>query len=280
MIVAKDVKKLKNILSQARKKIGFVPTMGALHQGHLSLLKAAKRDCDFVIASIFVNPLQFGPKEDYKKYPRKFKKDEKLLRNLEADVLFYPSTKTMHLNDASTYVEEVALSKILCGKSRPRHFLGVCTVVAKLLNIVGPDIIYFGQKDYQQAQVIKRMIRDLFFPVKVKVLPIKRERNGLAMSSRNAHLSLKERKDALCLYRALKAAKKLIISGERNPKKVINRIQNLIKAKRTSKIDYIRIVDAEELDKLNRIKGKVLIALAVYFGKTRLIDNIILNVKT
>jgi pantoate--beta-alanine ligase len=282
MSIVKNISELREIIKKIKRKrkiVGFVPTMGALHLGHLSLIRKAKKEADFVVVSIFVNPTQFGPNEDYKRYPRPFKKDKEILEKEKVDLLFYPSVKTMYSKDFSTYVEEVSLSKVLCGKFRPGHFKGVCTVVAKLFNIVAPNIAYFGQKDYQQARIIKRMVRDLNFPVKIKVLPIVREKDGLALSSRNSYLSLQERKDALCLYKALNKAKELIEKGEREVKLIKREMKKIIKKVKYTKIDYIEIVDADNLREIERIKGKILIALAVWIGKARLIDNFILNVK-
>lgn len=282
MLIERNISQIHRIIREARKKrkvIGFVPTMGALHEGHFSLIRAARKECDFVVVSIFVNPIQFGPTEDFKKYPRNFKKDKRLLKLEKVDLIFYPRVKDMYPKDFSTFVEEQFLSKPLCGKSRPGHFKGVCTVVAKLFNIVEPDVAYFGQKDYQQAQIIKRMVEDLNFPIKIKVLPIIRERDGLAMSSRNSYLSFKERKDATILLAALRLARTLINKGERSSRNLRKEIIQIIKSKKSAKIDYVEIVDAHTLRRLTRIKGKVLVALAVYIGKTRLIDNIVVRVR-
>ena len=280
MIVARSIDKVRKIINKAKKEdktIGFVPTMGALHNGHLSLVKKAKKECDFVVVSIFVNPIQFGPKEDYKKYPRTFKEDKKLLLGY-TDLLFFPSVETMYKKDHSTFVEETDLSRFLCGASRSGHFRGVCTVVAKLFNIVEPDIAYFGKKDYQQALIIKRMVRDLNFKVKIKVLPIVREKDGLAMSSRNTYLNKEERKEAICLYKALNLAKNIIKEGERDPKIVIEKMKNLISSYSSAKIDYIKITDPYTLKDIEKIEKKVLVALAIFIGTTRLIDNILINV--
>lgn len=282
MIVTGSIKKVRAAIVRAKKKgkvVGFVPTMGALHQGHLSLVRAAKKECDLVAVSIFVNSLQFGPKEDYKKYPRNLKIDEKLLKSQGVDLVFYPKANDMYGGEFSTFVEECELSRTMCGQSRLGHFKGVCTVVAKLFNILCPHRAYFGQKDYQQALIIKRMIADLNFPVKLKVFPIIRERDGLAMSSRNAYLSKTQRKDALLIYKALIEAKKMIKERERSINKITSRIKRIVSRGKSTKIDYIVLKDADTLEDLKRIKGKVLLALAVYVGKTRLIDNIVLNVK-
>ena len=281
MIVSRSINTIRTAVGKARKKskrIGFVPTMGALHKGHLSLVKAARKECGFVTVSIFVNPIQFGPKEDFRSYPRNFKKDEMLLEAEGVDLIFYPSISGMYDRDFSVYVEEISLSRYLCGKSRPGHFRGVCTVVAKLFNIVQPDIAYFGQKDYQQAQIIKRMVKDLNFSLKVKVMPIVREKDGLAMSSRNKYLSIKERKDALCLYNSLMLASKMVKGGICSSATVVANMKKLIRNQAPyARIDYINIVNPGTLEEVKKIKGKVLAALAVYIGKTRLIDNMLLR---
>jgi len=282
MIITGNIKKARQICKRHRKKskrIGFIPTMGALHEGHMSLVNKARKECDFVVASIFVNPLQFGPAEDLTRYPRDFGKDEKRLKTAGVDLLFYPKASVMYPAGFSTYVQEASLSKELCGKYRPNHFKGVCTVLAKLFNIIGPDIAYFGQKDHQQSQIVKKIISDLNYDIKIKVLPIVREKGRLAMSSRNAYLSVPERAKSTCLYEALCLASELIKKGERNPQKISAGMRKVVKTKKNTKIDYIEIVDAKTLNKINKISGKVLIAMAVYIGKTRLIDNIILNVK-
>jgi len=282
MIVTPSIKKVREKIKESKKKgktIGFVPTMGALHQGHLSLVKKARKECGFVAVSVFVNPIQFGPKEDYIKYPGNLKQDRALLKAEGVDLLFCPRAQDMYESGFSVYVDEINLSRFLCSKSRPGHFKGVCTVVAKLFNIVGPDTAYFGQKDYQQALIIKKLSRELNFPVKIKVLPTVREKDKLAMSSRNAYLSPKARKDSVCLYEALNLAKKLVKEGQRCPKAVVNSMRKLIKSRRSVKVDYIKIVNADSLRDVDRIKGKILVALAVYVGGTRLIDNIILESK-
>jgi pantoate--beta-alanine ligase len=260
-----------------RKTIGFVPTMGALHNGHLSIIRKARKENDLVVVSIFVNPVQFGPKEDYLKYPRNLKKDAGLCKREGVDIIFYPDVKEMYPAGYKTYVVVEDLGNVLCGRFRPGHFRGVATVVTKLFNIVLPDIAYFGQKDAQQAIIIKRMVYDLNIPVKIKVMPIIRERDGLAMSSRNIYLNEKERKDALCLYQAINKARELINQGKTESQKIINKMGDIIKSKRNAKIDYISIVDLENLRPVKRIQNRVLVALAVWFGKTRLIDNIILK---
>jgi len=281
MILIKSIKRLSDyIRSQKRKKktIGFVPTMGYLHQGHLSLVRKARKNTDIVIMSIFVNPLQFTPHEDFREYPRDLKRDIKLADSCGVDIIFYPSAKSMYPQDYLTYVNVEKITDVLCGKSRPRHFQGVCTVVAKLFNIVQPDIAYFGQKDAQQAIVIKRMTKDLNMPIKIRVCPIVREKDGLAMSSRNVYLDREEREDATILYKALCKAKELILKGERNPKVIIQRMRDIILSKPRAKIDYVSIVDTKNLEPVKEIRGRLLIALAVWMGKTRLIDNIVLEI--
>jgi len=278
MRVVRSIKQMLGISKEARtqgKSIGFVPTMGALHAGHLSLIRKARKENDFVAVSIFVNPAQFGPKEDFKKYPRNLKLDAKLCKKEGVDIIFYPSAKEIYPEGYKTYVKVEDLSKVLCGSARPGHFRGVATVVTKLFNLVHPDIAYFGQKDAQQAIIIKKMVSDLNMPVKIKVMPTVREKDGLAMSSRNMYLNPRERKDAVVLSQALNLSGDLIKSGIRDSRKIVNRMSQLIKTKKTAKVDYISIVDLESLKPLKKITGNCLIALAVWIGKTRLIDNII-----
>lgn len=257
------------------RTIGYVPTMGALHQGHLSLIRQAKRDCDICVVSIFVNPIQFGPKEDYRKYPRDLEKDSILARSAGCDCVFFPDAREMYPDNYLTYVNVEKITDCLCGRLRPGHFKGVTTVVSKLFNIVQPDIAYFGQKDYQQALVIKKTVEDLNMPLRIKVMPIIRESDGLAMSSRNAYLSAQERLDAGVLYQSLQKAKAMISRGERNSQKIIREMRKMILSKKTAKIDYAQVADAQTLMPASIIKDKTLIALAVRIGKTRLIDNIV-----
>jgi pantoate--beta-alanine ligase len=256
------------------KKISFVPTMGALHQGHLGLVKRAKRLGDFVVVSIFVNPTQFGPKEDFKRYPRNLKKDMELLKKAGCDLVFAPRVKDIYPEGYLTYVDVGELSNKLEGASRPGHFKGVCTIVAKLFNIVQPDYAIFGQKDAQQAIIIKKMTKDLDFPVKIIVSPTVREKDGLACSSRNSYLNIEERREAKVLYQALKTGKKLIESGGKNPEKIIKKMSELINKQKLAKIDYIVLTDVKNLEPVKEIKGELLLSLAVKFGKTRLIDNL------
>jgi pantoate--beta-alanine ligase len=272
---------LKNKLKEERKKgkrIGFVPTMGYLHEGHLSLVRQSVKDNDLTVVSIFVNPIQFGPGEDFERYPRDIERDKRLLEKEGVDYLFFPTSEEMYPSGFKTFVEVAELGKKLCGKSRPGHFRGVTTVVLKLFNIVQPDKAYFGQKDAQQAIIIKKMVKDLNLDVEIVVMPIVREEDGLAMSSRNVYLDEEERKNATVLYKSLKEAERMIKEGERDAEKVINRMREIVMSYPKALIDYIEIVDTEELNPVNPIKGKVLIALAVYIGKARLIDNTILEV--
>lgn len=259
------------------RTIGFVPTMGYLHQGHLSLIRQARKDCDVCVLSIFVNPLQFGPKEDYRKYPQDLQQDSILAKSAGCDYLFYPETKEMYPAEYLTYVNVEKLTDCLCGASRPGHFKGVATVVTKLFNIIQPDIAYFGQKDYQQAVVIRKMVKDLNMPLVVKTMPLVRESDGLAMSSRNGCLNSQERFDAPVLYQSLQKAKRVIVRGEKNSQKIIAQIKKEILKKKTARIDYVAVVNAKTLEVTDTIKGRTLIALAAWIGKTRLIDNIIVG---
>lgn len=281
MKIIKTATEIKTAL-QAHKKeektIGFVPTMGYLHQGHLSLIKKAREASDIVVISIFVNPAQFGPREDFQRYPRDLERDAKLSEKLGVDYIFYPEASEMYPQDYKTYAEVTELSDKMCGRSRPGHFRGVATVVLKLFNIIQPDIAFFGQKDAQQAIIIHRMVEDLNLDVKIEILPIIREEDGLAMSSRNNYLNPQERQAALVLYRSLKLAEKLIKEGERKAANIIHQMEQLIAKEPLAKIDYISITDNKNLQELEVIDNEVLIALAVYMGKTRLIDNIVISV--
>lgn len=277
MEIIKDLRTMLDIsnkLLRENKSIGFVPTMGYLHEGHLSLVRRARKENDIVVVSIFVNPIQFGPNEDYQRYPRDEKRDLDLLKEL-ADFVFIPEAKDMYPEGFSTYVEVEKLSENLCGRFRPGHFRGVATVVLKLFNIVKPTRAYFGKKDYQQFRIIERMVSDLNLEVEVVPCEIVREANGLAMSSRNVYLSKEEFEDASMIYKALTYGKKLIESGERDSVKVISEVKQIIeKAKTLSKIDYIQIVDPITLQDVDKIEGPVVILFAGYFGKARLIDNV------
>jgi len=264
----------------SKKSIGFVPTMGALHEGHLSLIRKARKENDIVVVSIFVNPTQFGPKEDLKKYPRPWKQDKKLCEFLHVDYIFKPEAKRFYEEPYLTYVNVEKITNILCGKSRPTHFRGVTTVVTKLFNIVQPNNAYFGQKDYQQSLVIRTMVRNLNMPVRIKVMPIIREKDGLALSSRNQYLSEEERSRALSLYQTLLYGKKLYLEGLTNPKSLRLRMYRFLQRsidKKKDKIDYLEIRDALTLEIAKEHHAKIVIAMAVFIGKTRLIDNILLG---
>lgn len=258
------------------KTIGFVPTMGYLHEGHLSLMRFAREKCDNLVASIFVNPTQFRPEEDFNTYPRDLDHDIKLLQELGCDILFYPKSKEMYPLGYHTYITVEEIGDVLEGTSRPGFFCGVATVVAKLFNIVQPHFAVFGQKDAQQAVVIKRMVEDLNFDIKILVNPIIREPDGLAMSSRNSYLSQKERQDATILYKALTKAKETIEAGENDSKEVIKEMESMILKVPSAKIDYLAVVNPETMKDVSTIRNNVLIVLAVKIGSTRLIDNIII----
>ena len=260
------------------RTIGLVPTMGALHEGHLSLVREARRMCDKVIVSVFVNPTQFGPAEDFEHYPRDLTKDTALLTDYNVDYIFAPSPEEIYPRDFSTYVNVGGLSKLLEGESRPGHFRGVATVVAILLNTVRPDFAFFGQKDAQQAVIIKRMVRDLAFDTEIVVLPTVREDSGLAISSRNLYLDEEEQRSATVIHRALKQAKEAFKKGERHPGRLADVVRTTIETEPRVRVDYVSVIDAESLEKLDRVDDRpALIAVAAYVGKTRLIDNIIIN---
>ena len=261
---------------QGGKRLGFVPTMGALHEGHLSLVRAAKTRCDMVAASIFVNPTQFGPNEDFSKYPRSFERDRELLENEGVELLFAPSVEEMYPGDAVTFVTVEGLSERLCGKSRPGHFRGVTTVVAKLFHITEPDLAFFGQKDAAQVAIVRRMARDLSLGVEIVVCPIVREADGLAMSSRNAYLNPQERKSALVLSRSLAQVKKLFEQGERRTSKLGAAGRQIFAEEPSVRLDYIEIVSPETLEPVEHITDPALVAVAAFVGGTRLIDNIVL----
>jgi pantoate--beta-alanine ligase len=283
MKVAKTIKSVRVLVKAARKAgrtIGLVPTMGALHQGHISLIKRSVKNGDFVVVSIFVNPTQFGPREDFKKYPRPIAADLKICKDNGVDVVFIPAPKQMYGAGTLTWVSVEKLDEPMCGRFRHGHFRGVATVCAKLFNIVCPDFAHFGQKDAQQAAIIKRMVADLNFPLKIIVCPTIREPGGLALSSRNQYLSAEQRKDATSIYQALKTARQMIKSGVANPKTIADRMRKIISASNSlTGVDYISIVDAGTLQNLNRVAGRVLVAVAARFGSTRLIDNILVEAR-
>ncbi len=284
MQLVHTVAELREEVAIAKSKgfsIGLVPTMGALHEGHASLIKAANQENDFVVVSVFVNPTQFGPNEDLDAYPRTLEADCKLAEKMGADIVFAPSPKEMYPSEDATWVEVTGdITKVLCGRTRPIHFRGVTTVVSKLFNLAQPDRAYFGQKDAQQVEVLKRMVKDLFFPINLRIMPIIREADGLAKSSRNTYLSESEHAAALVLSKSLKAAKAQFEAGERNPEAIIAAVKAGIEAEPTAVIDYVEIYALPELKPVaNPMEGSNLLAVAVKFGTTRLIDNVVLEVK-
>jgi pantoate--beta-alanine ligase len=264
------------MLRRNGKTVGLVPTMGALHAGHLSLVRAARARCDVVAVSIFVNPMQFGPKEDFARYPRTLESDCRMLASEGVELLFAPPVEQMYPAGASTVVHVEGLSEKLDGKSRPGHFRGVTTVVAKLFEIVRPQFAYFGQKDAAQLAVLRKMVHDLNVDIEIVPCPTVRERDGLAISSRNVGLSADERQQALCLWRALSRVRSLAAAGEHDPKKLISAARQTIAAEPGAQLDYIEIVDPDTLDPLNELEHGALVAVACVVGKTRLIDNILL----
>jgi pantoate--beta-alanine ligase len=269
---------LREIIAQEKKRgrvIALVPTMGYLHKGHLSLVEHAKQDGVCVVMSIFVNPLQFGPNEDYARYPRDLERDAKLAEEAGVDVLFHPTTEEMYPRPMVTYVDVSQLDAVLCGAKRPGHFRGVVTVVNKLFNIVQPDIAYFGQKDYQQYLVIQRMVSDLNLPIKICSVPIVREEDGLALSSRNIYLTEEQRKEAKVLSQSLKEVKNWMRAGERSAREIERQLREKISRECHGVIDYVEVRDARDLSEVTVIECPVVIALAVKFGSTRLIDNIV-----
>jgi pantoate--beta-alanine ligase len=283
MKLVKTVAELQAIVKEVKKSgrtIGLVPTMGALHEGHASLIRAAHAENDFTIVSDFVNPTQFGPTEDLDAYPRTLDHDCELAEAMGADVLFAPSPKEMYPSKDMTWVEVTGdITKVLCGRTRPIHFRGVATVVSKLFNLAQPDKAYFGQKDAQQAHVLKRMVKDLFFPLEILVMPIVREEDGLAKSSRNVYLNPEERKAAVILNRALKKAEAAFAAGERNSAKLVALTADMIRTEPMSNIDYVEMYQLPELTEAEaEITTDHLLAVAVKFGTTRLIDNVILAV--
>ena len=277
MKVSNTIELVRQLVKNARKggkTIGFVPTMGALHAGHVSLIEAARQKCDYVVVSIFVNPTQFGPNEDFDKYPRPIEEDLKKCEEAGADLVFNPTPREMYPEKNITWVNVEKLTDNLCGRSREGHFRGVTTVCAKLFNIVTPDFAFFGQKDAQQAIVIKRMVADLNMPLEIVVCPIVREENGLAMSSRNKYLSPQEREDAAYIYKSLLKCGEMIDEGCRKTETIIAQMRNILEQKVSIKIEYVSIVDEKTLENIEIIQDKALAAIAVRIGSTRLIDNI------
>lgn len=284
MILCQDVAKLRELVANFKKEnksIGLVPTMGALHEGHASLINASAKENDITIVSVFVNPTQFGPNEDYEAYPRTLENDCIVAQNAGADVVFVPKNKDLYPNEDMTWVEVTGdITKVLCGRTRPIHFRGVTTVVSKLFNLSRADRAYFGLKDAQQTEVLRRMVDDLFFNVELRIMPIVREADGLAKSSRNTYLSPEERKSALILSKSLRLAKEAFTNGQRDVEAILNLVKDTIQSEKTSQIDYVEMYKLPGLKPVgNKIEGRVLLALAVKFGTTRLIDNVILEDK-
>lgn len=279
MKLVKSVNLMQKVVKELKKQytIGFVPTMGFLHNGHISLIKHARKETEKVIVSIFVNPIQFDDKKDFNTYPQNIEKDIEILKQENVDYVFFPQSIEMYPQGFCTYIQMGKLFSKLCGKSRSGHFQGVATVVLKLFNIIQPDIAYFGQKDAQQTIIIKKLVKDLNMDLKIKVLPIIRENNGLALSSRNVRLSNLERHQSLCLYQSLKRAQDLIKKGIKNSNIIKQKMQKIISQNKNAKIDYIAIVDTQNLEDIDLIQNKTLIALAVKIGNTRLIDNVIVK---
>jgi pantoate--beta-alanine ligase len=282
MEVAKTIQSLRKLVKSARsrgKKIGLVPTMGALHIGHISLIERAAEECDFVVVSIFINPTQFGPTEDFDKYPRNLDADLKICKKAGIDVVFAPTVDQMYAARNLTWVNVEKLTEPLCGRFRHGHFRGVTTVCAKLFNIVAADVAYFGQKDAQQSLVIKRMVADLNIPLEIVVCPTVREPDGLAVSSRNQYLTGEQRKDAACIYKSLQKCRQMIDAGVTDTKEIINEMCKVINQVSSIEIEYLSIVDAETLQAIEHITGTILVAIAVRIGTVRLIDNILVDLR-
>ncbi len=263
-----------NALKKRKRTIGFVPTMGCFHEGHLSLFRRAKKESDVAVVSLYVNPTQFSPAEDYRRYPRNFKRDAMLARSEGVDILFKPSDRQIYPKDFSTFVCNDFLSSILEGKSRPVHFRGVTTILTKLFHWVMPDRVYLGQKDYQQALIVRKMVKDLNFPVTVKILPTVREKDGLAMSSRNLYLTPSERRRAPALFSALKQGRDMVLSGTRSSTEILKKIRSYLRRTPGVTLDYLEMVDPVTLEKMKEARKKALLVGAVWVGKTRLIDNL------
>jgi pantoate--beta-alanine ligase len=280
MNVVTTINEVRDAVAQARKKglrIGFVPTMGDLHSGHMALVAAAKKQTDFVVVSVFVNPTQFGPNEDYARYTRNLPRDAELCTAAGVDIIFAPSVGEMYPQEKLTWVNVEKLSEPLCGQSRPDHFRGVTTVCAKLFNIVGPDVAFFGRKDAQQSIIIRRMVMDLNMPLAIVVCPTVREADGLAMSSRNKYLGSQERAAAPVIYAALKECANLLAAGTVDTKTLETAIRTTIEKTPSAQIDYIGIMDTDTLVPVERIDGETLVAVAVRIGSTRLIDNLVFD---
>lgn len=280
MEVTKTIESVRSLVKAARreaKKIGLVPTMGALHIGHISLIETAVKECDFVVVSIFVNPTQFGPTEDFEKYPRPLEADLEICKKAGIDIVFAPATEQMYPRENFTSVNVEKLTEQLCGRSRPGHFRGVATICAKLFNIVQPDIAYFGQKDSQQAIVIKKMVADLNMPLRIAICPTVREPDGLAVSSRNQYLTKEQKKEATYIYKSLQKAQEMIDAGITDCETIIRQMYSILNQAPSIKIEYVSVVDAETVQNIDQIAGKVLVAVAARIGLARLIDNILVD---
>ena len=280
MQVVKTISEVREIVSSWRKEglsVGLVPTMGFLHEGHQSLIEKSVSQNDRTVVSVFVNPIQFGPNEDLEAYPRDLEHDKALVEKAGGNLIFHPEPSEMYPGHFTSFIDTTETTELLCGAVRPIHFRGVCTVVGKLFNIVCPDRAYFGQKDAQQLATIRRFVRDLNFPIEIIPCPIIREEDGLAKSSRNTYLSPEERQAALILSKSLRLGKEAIENGEDNPQRVINIIKKNLSTEPLARIDYVEIVDFENIQRVEKIEGETLVAIAVYIGKTRLIDNFIIT---
>lgn len=278
MKVIKTVKNMQQYMKNvSNEKIGFVPTMGYFHEGHLALMEEAKKENDIVVTSVFVNPLQFGPNEDYDRYPRNENRDMELAEKVGVDILFMPSKQEMYPREMAISLKIQKRTNVLCGRSRPGHFDGVITVLTKLFHIVQPDHVYFGMKDAQQVAVVEALINDLNFPIKLIGIPTVREKDGLAKSSRNVNLTDKERKEANGIYKALQYGQQLIQNGEKNPSTIVNEVKNMIKKHTSGTIDYVDILSYPNLKQIQSIEQQTLLAVAVYFKHARLIDNMLID---
>ena len=282
MQVVKTVKEVRNIVAAWRKEglsVGLVPTMGYLHEGHQSLIRKSAEQNDRTVVSVFVNPIQFAPTEDLDAYPRDLERDKKAVEEAGGNLIFHPEPSEMYPEHFTSFIDTTETTELLCGAVRPIHFRGVCTVVGKLFNIVTPDRAYFGQKDAQQLATIRRFVRDLNFGIEIVACPIVREEDGLAKSSRNTYLNAEERQAALLLSQSLKKGKELIENGERDAKVVIETIKANLEKETLARVDYVEVVDFENIQRVETINGETLVAIAVYIGKTRLIDNFIVDVR-
>lgn len=280
MELAETIESVRELVGRARKRgdrVGLVPTMGALHVGHISLIRAARKGCGFVAVSIFVNPTQFGPGEDLENYPRPFEADLEICRKEGVDVVFAPAPEQMYPARNLAWVTVEKLTEPLCGRGRPTHFRGVTTVCAKLFNIIGPDVAYFGQKDAQQAIIIRRMVADLNMPLEIVVCPTVREPSGLAVSSRNQYLSEQQREDAASIYKSLQRCRQMIESGARDARRIAGEMEAILQRIPAAQIEYVSVVDAETLENVDRLSGRILAAVAVRLGPARLIDNILVD---